>query len=199
MIPGAYLDFLRRTMEKFVPFTEEEWALFTPYLFVRELDKKDAFVVDGKVCDQIGFIVSGSVRLYYIKDGMEISNYFSFAGDLTSSFKSYLTQTPSLFTIDAMEPAIILCYTHKSMQEMLQHPVLGIKMERYGRLVSEYLNCCYEDRLISFVTQTPEERYCQLLQSGYDIMQRIPQHYIANYLGITPVSLSRIRKRLLVR
>ena len=76
--------------------------------------------------------------------------------------------------------------------------MLAYKMERFGRLVAEYYLCCYEDRVASFVTQTPEERYLQLLSTGREILQRMPQHYIANFLGITPVSLSRIRRRVLV-
>ncbi|RFM26310.1 Crp/Fnr family transcriptional regulator [Deminuibacter soli] len=197
MIPAAYTDFYRRVVGKFVSLTDEEWAVFTGFLTLKELGKKELFTAEGKVCTEVAFIVSGSFRLYFIKDGIEYSNYFCFEGDLISSFKSYLTQTPGHFTIDAMEPSVLLCYTYQGMQQMLAHPLIGYKMERYGRLVSEYLNCCYEDRLEGFVTQTPEERYCSLLQSGYDIMQRIPQHYVANFLGITPVSLSRIRKRLM--
>jgi len=65
--------------------------------------------------------------------------------------------------------------------------------------LAEHYLCCMEDRMTSFITQSPEERYLQLLQSqtGKDILHRMPQHYIANFLGITPVSLSRIRKRIL--
>jgi len=84
------------------------------------------------------------------------------------------------------------------MEQMLQNPLLAYKMERFGRLIAEHYLCCYEDRIASFITQSPEERYLQLLQTGKDILQRMPQHYIANFLGITPVSLSRIRKRLIV-
>lgn len=197
LIEATHTDFLRRTMEKFVSFTNEEWAVFTGYLTAKKLDKKAQFASYGRQCSELGFIVCGSVRFYFVKDGIEISNYFSFEGDFITSVKSFFMHTPSLITIEAMEPTQLLCYTAAGMQEMLEHPLIGHKMERYGRLISEYLNCCYEDRLLSFVTQSPEERYCNLLQSGYDIMQRIPQHYVANYLGITPVSLSRIRKRLL--
>jgi hypothetical protein len=70
-------------------------------------------------------------------------------------------------------------------------------MERLGRLIAEHYLICYEDRVTSFVTQTPEERYNKLLETGGEILQRIPQHYIANFLGITPVSLSRIRRRIM--
>lgn len=79
---------------------------------------------------------------------------------------------------------------------MLEHEKLAYKMERFGRLIAEYLICCYEDRLTDFIIKTPEERYLQLLQSGSIVLQRIPQHYIAQFSGVTPVSLSRIRKRI---
>ena len=76
--------------------------------------------------------------------------------------------------------------------------MLAYKVEKFGRLVAEETIICYEDRVASFITQTPEERYLQLYNTGKDILRRMPQHYIANYLGITPVSLSRIRRRVLV-
>jgi ribosomal protein L10 len=65
-----------------------------------------------------------------------------------------------------------------------------------GRLMAEYIVTCYEDRTNSFITHTPEERYLKLLETGKEILQKVPQHYIANYLGITAVSLSRIRNRI---
>ena len=80
---------------------------------------------------------------------------------------------------------------------MLADPMLAYKMERFGRLTAEHYLCCYEDRVTAFITQTPEERYLHLMQTRKDVMLRMPQHYIANYLGITPVSLSRIRRRIL--
>ena len=78
---------------------------------------------------------------------------------------------------------------------MLNNPLLAYKMERFGRLVAEHYICCYEDRISSFILQSPEERYLKMLETAPGIMQRVPQHYVANFLGITPVSLSRIRKR----
>jgi hypothetical protein len=63
--------------------------------------------------------------------------------------------------------------------------------------VAEYYLICYEERVSSFLTKTPEERYLDLLNTGREIIQRMPQHYIAHFLGITPVSLSRIRRRIM--
>lgn len=142
-------------------------------------------------------MVSGLVRYFVVKDGNEITNYFGFANDMVSSYKSFLTRQPGIVTLEALEETELITLSYAAMQDLYKHPKLGYKMERFGRLMGEYLACCYEDRVLSFVTQSPEERYLQLLQYGKNIIQNIPQHYIANFLGITPVSLSRIRKRIM--
>ena len=191
------LAIFRETIKKFVDFNEAEWILFTQHLKFSSLKKKHYFAEFGKVCDKVGFIASGSVRYFNIKDGQEITGYFSFENEFVSSYKSYLTGTPGLNYIQALEDTKLITFTRKDMDEMLANPMLAYKMERFGRLVAEHYLCCYEDRVTSFVTQTPEERYLQLLSTGREILQRMPQHYVANFLGITPVSLSRIRKRIL--
>jgi CRP-like cAMP-binding protein len=142
-------------------------------------------------------VLTGSVRYFHIKDGQDITNYFSFENDFTSSYKSFLTLLPGFTYIQALEDTKLITFTRNDMDQMLQNPLLGYKMERFGRLIAEYYLCCYEDRVLSFITQTPEERYLQLLSTGKEVLQRIPQHYIAHYLGITPVSLSRIRRRVM--
>jgi CRP-like cAMP-binding protein len=198
MDSSAALITFRKSLEKFVEFNEAEWILFTQHLTFSTLRKKSYFAEQGKVCDKASYVVSGSVRYFYVKDGADITNYFSFENELVSSYKSYTTHQPSDTYIEALEDTRLINITRANMDEMLANPMLAYKMEQFGRKVAEYYLGCYEDRVSSFVTQTPEERYLQLLNTGKDILQRIPQHYIANYLGITPVSLSRIRKRLIV-
>jgi CRP-like cAMP-binding protein len=192
------LNIFRANLDKYVVFNEAEWIVFSQHLNLIALKKKKHFAESGKVCNNIGFIVSGSVRYYNIKDGEEITGYFSFENEFVSSYKSYLTQQPSINYIQALEDTRLITISHKNMQQMLANPMLAYKMERFGRLVAESYLICYEDRMTSFITKTPEERYLDLLSTGRDILQRMPQHYIAHFLGITPVSLSRIRRRILV-
>lgn len=187
----------RKGMEKFIIFTDEEWQLFNQGLHLEALKKKACFVQSGKTCKTVGFVLSGSLRFYHIKDGLEITGYFSLENEWVSAYKSFLTQQPAIITIEAIENTEIITFTHQQLQQWLNTPQLAYKMERFCRLIAEYLICCYEDRVASFILQSAEERYLQLLQNGNNFLQRIPQHYIANYLGITPVSLSRIRKRIL--
>ncbi|QNF32690.1 Crp/Fnr family transcriptional regulator [Adhaeribacter swui] len=190
------LTIFRRNLKVFITFTDEEWELFTSHLYLRKLKKHKTFVKGGAVCQEVGYIYSGSFRFFFLKNGVEISNYFCFAGELVSSYRSFLKQEPSITHVEALEDAEVICFSHATLQQLSTDPRIAYKMERFGRLVAEYLICCYEERVVAFVTQTPEERYRHLLEQQPDLLQRIPQHYVANYLGITPVSLSRIRKRI---
>jgi len=193
----SQLSFFRKALEQFIVLNEEEWTLFTQHLSFCTLKKKEHFAEAGKICDHMGFIVSGSLRYYLIKDGAELTGYFSFEKEFVSSFKSYVNREPAGNYVQALEETVLILISRKDMEEMLNTPLLAYKMERFGRLMAEYYLCCCEDRISAFITQTPEERYLKILEGRREIFQRIPQHYIANFLGITPVSLSRIRKRVL--
>ncbi len=187
----------RKQIEKYIVFDDVEWLVFKDHLTFNTLKKKKYFAQPDTVCSDIGFIVSGSVRYYYVKDGEEITNYFSFENEFVSSYKSFLTRQPGFSYIQALEDTELVTISYKNMQLMLGTPLLAHKVERFGRLVAEFYLICYEDRMSSFITKTPEERYLDLLNTGREILQRMPQHYIAHFLGITPVSLSRIRRRIM--
>jgi len=171
----------REQLKKYVEFNEAEWIVFAPYLSFVTLKKKKNFIEPGIVCKDVGFIVKGSVRYFHVKDGEEITGYFSFENEYVSSYKSFLTQTPSLHYIQALEDTDLITITQKNMQAMLANPMLGYKMERFGRLLAEHYLICYEERVSSFITKTPEERYLDLLSTGREILQRMPQHYIAHF------------------
>ncbi|MFD0793588.1 Crp/Fnr family transcriptional regulator [Mucilaginibacter litoreus] len=194
----AQLNQFRKHMAAFIEFDDAEWAICIQYLNVWQLKKKEHFIEAGEVCKTLGFVLSGSVRYYHLIDGNDITNYFSFENDYVSSYKSFLTGEPSINYIQALEPTTIITVSKKDWEAMLSNPILAYKIERFGRLLAEYYLICYEDRVTSFITQSPEERYLKLMETGRDILRRIPQHYVANFLGITPVSLSRIRRRILV-
>src|SRR5687767_15038054 len=192
-----HLNQFKKGIEQFITLTDAEWEIFNQGLRFEKLKKKACFVQAGQTCKKVGFVLSGSLRYYHIKNGEEITGYFSLENEWISAYKSFVTQQPGIISIEAIEDTELITFTHQQLQQWLQRPELAYKMERFGRLIAEYLICCYEDRVASFILQSPEERYLQLLQNDKNTLQRIPQHYIANYLGITAVSLSRIRKRIL--
>lgn len=188
-----YRDFLKRFLE----FGDEEWMIFSKELYVKLLKKKEFFTEAGKVCDEVGFILEGSVRFYYSKDGEEITNYFCLENEMISSYKSFLTGNPGIMFIEALENSTLILFSKTGLEKLIADTRINYKIERFGRLVAEYYLICYDDRVAGFITKSPEERYLQLLKDQRHVVKRIPQHYIANYLGITPVSLSRIRRRMM--
>ncbi|WP_052272734.1 Crp/Fnr family transcriptional regulator [Flavihumibacter solisilvae] len=186
----------RAQLTKFVEFSDEQWDLIASLLYLKSIKKKELFVSGDKVCNEVGFILQGSLRFFFVKDGIELSNYFCFQNELMSSYRSFLKRTPSIISIDAMEDSQLICFTYDSLQQLLADERTSFAMEHFGRMIAEYLICCYEERVFSFLTQTPEERYKRLIDEQPHFLNRIPQHYLANYLGVTAVSLSRIRKRI---
>jgi CRP-like cAMP-binding protein len=187
----------RQRLNQLVIFNDEEWDIFQQELKFELLKKGECYTAADTVCNKVSLIVSGSVRFYHIRDGAEVTGYFCLESDFISSYKSFITQQPGHTNITTLEDTELVTFTKAGLQRVMDNPVTAFKIERFGRLMAEYLICCYEDRILSFVTQTPEERYRVLAEHNKSFLQRIAQHHIANYLGITPVSLSRIRKRIL--
>jgi CRP-like cAMP-binding protein len=191
------INLFRQAVSHFVEFDDVQWNFIKKHLKLATYNKKDFFVEAGTVNKYIGYIVSGSARYYHVKEGTDITTYFSIEGEFISSYNSFLTRTPSPNSIELLEKSQVILLSRDSVCELMESQEVGVKVERLFRLIAEYLIGCYEERLNSFITDTPEERYLSLLSKSSTIIQRIPQHYIANFLGITPVSLSRIRRRIM--
>jgi CRP-like cAMP-binding protein len=187
-------DVLKAAIQRFVSLTEEEWALLEPALQYRSLTKGEQWIGEGQREQYVGMVLEGNMRHYYTRDGEEKTTYFYFENHLVSSYFSAITGKPSELTIEALTDSRLLTFPYAHLKSLYdQSP----KWERFGRLLAEYVAMGLEERMAGLLMMSPEERYLQLLQGNKQkIIERIPQHYIANYLGITPVSLSRIRKRL---
>ncbi len=191
------LSLYREKIKSWIVFNEEEWKVFAGFLKIKKIKKNECFAEAGKTCKELGFIMQGAVRFCSTVDGKEVTGYFSFENNFVTALKSFLLGEPCLYDIKALEDTLFVTLPKENMDAMLDHPLLSYKMERFGRLIGERFNILFEDRIKSFVLKTPEERYLDLLQSGNEIAHRIPVQYMAQFIGITPVSLSRIRKRIL--
>lgn len=185
---------LRTAIQRLVPLTEEEWGLLVPALQYRSLTRGEQWISEGQKEQHIGMVLEGNMRHYYTRDGEEKTTYFYFENHLVSSYFSAITGKPSQLTIEALTDSRLLTFPYAHLKLLYDQ---APKWERFGRLLAEYVAMGLEERMAGLLMMSPEERYLQLLQGNKQkIIERIPQHYIANYLGITPVSLSRIRKRL---
>lgn len=186
---------LRTRIEAFCKISDTDWELLLPHLQVKTLKKNELFIAEGKKGFEVALVIDGMLRQYYTKDGEEKTTYFFFENHFMSPYISCITGKPSLVTIEALSNATYITFPYKILQQLFEQ---SMAWQKFGRLIAEYLGLGLEERMVSLLLQSPEERYIDLLNSNKKkIIERIPQHYIANYLGITPVSMSRIRSRLL--
>jgi len=186
---------LRNYISRFIKLTDADWQMLEPHLKKRSIKKHSYFEQEGKKARDIGYIVDGDMRHFYTSNGEEKTTYFYFENSMVASYLSCITGQPSQITIEALTEVKMIVFPYAVMQTLYNQ---SQTWERFGRLLAEYLCMGLEERMVGLLTLSPEERYIQLLESNKrKITERIPQHYIANYLGITPVSLSRIRNRVL--
>lgn len=194
--PDAYSP-LRRQVEYFSAITDIDWNLLLPHLQEKALAKNELLIKEGKRASELGFVTKGMFRQYYTKDGEEKMTYFFFENSFTGAYISCITGKPSLITIEALSDASYISFPYRVLLDLYEK---SSAWQKFGRVLAEYLTIGLEERMVTLLLQSPEERYIDLLSGNKKkIMERIPQHYIANYLGITPVSMSRIRNRLLKR
>lgn len=189
-------DQLRQYLTHFVELTDPEWQALQEQLKIKTISKKDFLVQKGQKATEIGFLLSGSCRVFYDKDGEEWTTYFCFENSLVAPYLSCLTGQPSTLSIQALEDCQLLLFDYQALTALYQQfPVY----ETFGRKLAEYLFMGLDIRLAEQLMLSPEERYLKFLGSPAKrkITERIPQQYIASYLGITPVSLSRIRRRII--
>lgn len=187
---------LRAYIHRFVPaFPDADWAPLEAALRPRHLPRGAHFVEAGGYRPEVALVLGGALRLYYPRpSGEERTTYFFFENHLLADYHSCLSGRPSQMSLQALTDTDLVVFDYAVLRRLYdERPVY----ERFGRLVAEYHLLGTDARLVEQLLLSPEERYRQLLASGKTkILERIPQHLVANYLGITPVSLSRIRARV---
>jgi len=178
-----------------VSFTEEEETIIKTYLTPKKLRKKQYLLQEGDVCKVIAFVEKGVLRSYTVAEkGTEHILQFALEGWLISDLYSFLTGELSLYNIEALEDAELVLISAAAHEEMLKRVP---KYETYTRLQLTGAYIAMQRRLTSIISLSLEERYTYLNSIYPDIVQRVPQHMIASYMGLTPETLSRVRKRLM--
>jgi CRP-like cAMP-binding protein len=187
---------LRQYLSRFIQLTDEEFNNFTEKLAVKKLKRRELFFREGEVCKQVAFINIGCLRYYYVVDGEERTGQFFFENSFYTDYESFLAQKPSTQNIEALEKTQLLLLNRTDLYTLYeQNP----KFERFGRLMAENAYLGLRHRNTQLLNLSPEERYLELIRERPKVMERIPQHYIASYLGIQAPSLSRIRKRIIAQ
>lgn len=164
------------------------------YFERKDFKKKTTLITAGETTKEVYLILKGCIRLYHIKEGNDISICFFTEGIFCGYYDSFVSGQPGGYYMETLEDCTVLALSHQNYRKLfdefpgMQEFTLKIVEERFTAM---------QQLFTTQLLQTPEERYLQLQKNRPDLLNRIPQHQIATYLGVTPVSLSRIRKRSL--
>jgi CRP-like cAMP-binding protein len=169
-----------------------EWNKLTHLFKRQEIPARTTLLEEGKISKTMFFIEKGCLRTWVNNEGKEVTTQFFFEGDRVSSIESFRTNQPSLYSIESIERCILNTISQKDFQDVLGY-LPEIKKEIEEHLFKRLFQT--QQLFFSYLKNNPEQRYKELLVQHPEIIQRVPQHYIASYLGITPESLSRIRNR----
>lgn len=154
---------------------------------------KTILLKEGEIPRKVFFVKKGCLRASLNSRGKEITFQFFFENDVVASIESFRANRPSPFSIHSIEPSTLLVLQKEGFDILMRElpEFKDILFEIAIRRFSQYSRL-----FLSYLRNPPRQRYLELLNEEPHIIKRIPQHYIASYLGITPVSLSRIRKRI---
>ncbi len=183
---------LYHVLKKIIRFEDADFDLFSKELTVVHLDKNEVWEEEGRISRNMGFLNKGLVREYCIKDGEEYTTEFHMENDFLGNYISYQTETPSSIISEALEETELYVIPFANFEKFCS--ILPIAKEAADQVANSKLLKIH-DRNSSLLTENPEERYRNLMDKKPELINRVPQYLIAQYLGIRPESLSRIRKR----
>ena len=188
-----YELFFKKLSEK-IAFTQDEQAIIKTYLTPKKLRKKQYLLQEGDVCKVIAFVEKGALREYSISEnGGEHIIQFALEGWTISDLYSFLTGEPATYNIDALEDSELVLIGKAAQEELLKKVP---KYETYTRLQLTGAYLAMQKRVTSIISLSLEQRYANLTSVYPNIIQRVPQHMIASYMGLTPETLSRVRRKM---
>lgn len=183
---------LNKFISQYVTVSEEELKEITSQFKSKSLKKNEYVLMPGNTCRDLVFVKKGCLRLYYLKDDFEISVWFAFPGSSAIEMVSFISETPSNYFIQAIEDSEILYLAKTSINKLYKSQP---KMQEMMKNFWEDVIINLLSRFTALQTDPAEKRYRELLNKP-TFLEKIPQKYLASFIGVTPTSLSRIRKKI---
>lgn len=182
---------IRLFLQRFAQIEESEWAHWSKSFLIKDYKKQEHLLFPNEVCKYIYFVNAGLLRLYFADaDANEHTFHFSLENSFAADYESFLSNTPSSYGIQALENTQVVMMPLSMLREGYSFLKEG---EKLGRRLAEDHFFMFSQKIKSIYTSTPKERYKQLELVFPGILKRVSQHYLASFLHITPVHLSRLK------
>ncbi|MCR9015572.1 Crp/Fnr family transcriptional regulator [Aquiflexum gelatinilyticum] len=186
------MENLRQAMRQMIDISEQELEVFFGKIFSKTFKRQEILSAPGIVPDEIFFIVKGMVRVVVTDHaGTEHTVHFAMENQFIADYTSFLTNQDSIYTLQALEETTVVVLPREAVYWGYENLKEGQKM---GRLIAEFYFVYQDTRVRNMYSRTSKERYDSISEVFPGIHNRVPQHMIASYLGITPVHLSRLKK-----
>jgi CRP-like cAMP-binding protein len=186
------MEMLLQFLNDVHPMSEELTNYLKEHVQVKELQRKDKLLKAGHICRHIYFIESGLLRCYYQKGNAEVCSWFMKEGDVTISIESFYAQKESSESIQALENSVLHYVSFDELQFIYRE---FAEFNFIGRVLTEHYYRLWAQQLYGLRMQNSQERYEWLIEHHSELFQRVPAKHLASYLGITEVTLSKLKSR----
>ncbi|WCL50607.1 Crp/Fnr family transcriptional regulator [Leptospira sp. GIMC2001] len=184
---------LQKFMSRFDFLTPTEYEIVSKNLTLKKIPKGEFFLEAGQITKDLGFVEEGCIRSYYYHEGRDITQDFYVENSMIAIMSGIIKGESSPLSYQAIEDTQLYLLRYDNLIEIYKE---SPKMEKLGRSILEGLLVQAEDRITTFLTKSPEERYILMMENQSELVNKINQNHLASYLGITPVSLSRMKSRI---
>jgi len=181
---------LRSYLNSLAPLGEAEWQRLNEILYIREFARKEQFQTAARRCQTVGFLLKGCFRWVKNVDGAQRTFDFAIENEFVTDYVSILTREPGEVDIIAVERSVMACVDASQLLKLFDS---SFAWQKVGRRLAEGAACYAMGRLTASYYGTPRSRYELLMKTSPELFLRIPHHIIANYLGMTKETLSRLR------
>lgn len=186
------MDSLINFIRLITPIPEEELEDILSFFKERKVKKGKKIIKAGQHASEYYFIKSGGIRVYYLNEGEEKTLWVALAGQFFTEIESLNKESPSRFYLEAIDETILQTIDKNDMEMLYaRYP----NWQKFGRKIWENMVVGLTPRIISLLNETAEQRYLSILQQE-EIIQKVPLHQLSSLIGITPNSLSRLRKEI---
>jgi signal-transduction protein with cAMP-binding, CBS, and nucleotidyltransferase domain len=189
------MEQIKQVMKQMISVSDEELDNFLNRSIIKTFKRQEILSRPNTIPNEIFFINKGIIRVSITdNDGTEHSIHFALENQFIADYSNFIQQLPSIYTLQALEEAEVVVLPRNAIEWGYENLGDGQKM---GRLIAEYYFIYQDDRIKNLYVRTPKQRYDSISEVFPNIHNRVPQHMIASYLGITPIHLSRLKKAVL--